>query len=72
LEGGADVFAGDHRGLLAGAAFGLLDQAPLQAEELRGGVAGLIQAPVHGDQDCSLGAKELLGQVLEAGQGLVG
>jgi hypothetical protein len=47
-EGGADLLAGDHRGLLCGAAFGLLDQASLQAEEFGGGVAGLIQAPVHG------------------------
>jgi hypothetical protein len=72
LEGGADVLAGDHRGALAGAPFGLLDQASLQSEELRGGVAGLIQAPVHGDQDRSLGSQELVGQVLEGGEGPVG
>ena len=71
-EGSADVFAGDDRGLLVGAPFGLCDQASLEVEEFGGGVAGLIQALVHGDEDCSLGAEELVGQVLEAGQGLVG
>jgi hypothetical protein len=35
LEGGADMLAGDDRGLLASARFGLLDQAPLQVEHPR-------------------------------------
>ena len=66
------MLAGDHRGLLVGAAFGLLDQAPLQVEELRGRVAGLIQPPINGDQHRPLRGQELVGQVLEGGQGPVG
>ena len=71
MEGGADVLAGDHRGVLVGAPFDLVDQATLQVEELRGRVAGLIKPPVHGDQHRSLGAEEFVGQLLEGGQGLL-
>jgi hypothetical protein len=71
LAGGqasADVLAGDDRGAFAGAAFGLLHQAPLQRQQLRGGVAALLQAAVHGDRHGPLRTQERIGEVLKLGQ----
>jgi len=71
LEGGADVLAGDHCGVLVGAPFELVDQATLQVEELRGRIAGFIHPPVQGHQHRSLRAEEFVGQLLKGGQGLL-